>query len=295
MKKDYVMINDRAYDPVTGLPMDDAHIEVKDYKTEEKVSEPTQQRGHSVHAVHKTKFQRSSTLNRRHVARPKAYSSKNTSTDREQKAETIQKHQQVAKFSAPAEVIEVKKSVDRPAEKHPVAHRAATRQLDINKPQHKRANAHQAKSLDHRPQVKKQLKPAIEIKNQAIEEALKKEVKAPKVRRQKKPKSNFGRWLSMASAGLAVMMLGGYLAYLSMPNISIRMAAIQSGIDAKYPGYKPNGYNIRGPIAFRQGAVSIKFAYAGGDQQFTLTQQKSNWDSTAVREYVEKSGASSTP
>ncbi len=291
MKKDYVVINNRAYDQLTGLPVDDYHPEVKAHEAKNDQSEPAVQRGHSVHAVHRSRLQRSSTLNRRHVARPKAYSSRPVSTDKIKKAETIQKHQQVAKFSAPQKVVEQEKSVDRPAEKHPVVHRAGARQMDISSPQHKRAKVYQAKGLDHRPQVKKQLKPASQIKNQAIEEALEKEVKAPKVRRQKKPKSSFGRWLSMASAGLAIMMLGSYLAYLSMPNISIRMAAVQSGIDAKYPGYQPTGYNIRGPIAFKQGEVSIKFAYADGDKHFTLTQKKSNWDPSALRENLELSGA----
>ena len=90
------------------------------------------------------------------------------------------------------------------------------------------------------------------------------------------------------------MLLGGYLTYLSMPNISIKMAAVQSGINAKYPGYKPDGYALNGPIKFKSGEVSMKYAYADGSSEYTLTQQKSNWDSAAVKEYFTEKSKSPT-
>ena len=97
---------------------------------------------------------------------------------------------------------------------------------------------------------------------------------AIKKSRRRQKKGGTLHWLNTFSVGFAVMLLGGYLTYLSMPNISIKMAAVQSGIDAKYPGYKPDGYALNGPIKFKSGEVSMKYAYADGSSGYTITQQK---------------------
>lgn len=95
-------------------------------------------------------------------------------------------------------------------------------------------------------------------------------------------KQRVGQSLSIASAALGFLLLGGYLTYLSMPNISTRVAATQAGIDANYPSYRPSGYSLAGPVAYQQGAVSMKFAAAGTPVAYTLTQARSGWDSSAV-------------
>lgn len=137
-------------------------------------------------------------------------------------------------------------------------------------------------------------KPAKVLKDEAIESALRNATPNHKPHRAKRTRSKLSYWLSTASVGIAVMILGGYLTYLSMPNISIRIAAVQSGIDAKYPGYRPNGYTLSGPIAVKSGEVTMRFAYAGNNQSYTITQQKSNWDSNAVKEYVSQEGTPTT-
>ena len=67
-----------------------------------------------------------------------------------------------------------------------------------------------------------------------------------------------------------------------MPNLSVRVAAAQAGIDASYPGYHPDGYRLDGAIGYTQGEVNMKFASNSGPQNFTISQKKSSWDSTAV-------------
>ena len=123
------------------------------------------------------------------------------------------------------------------------------------------------------------------MKNEAIEKALSNEIISNKKARRRQKKGGALRWLNTFSVGFAVMLLGGYLTYLSMPNISIKMAAVQSGIDAKYPSYKPDGYALNGPIKFKSGEVSMKYAYADGSSGYTITQQKSGWNSSAVKEF----------
>ena len=62
------------------------------------------------------------------------------------------------------------------------------------------------------------------------------------------------------------------------------MAAVQSGIDATYPGYQPNGYALSGPVSFKDGEVSMRFAYADSGHDFTITQSRTNWSSAALKE-----------
>jgi hypothetical protein len=94
--------------------------------------------------------------------------------------------------------------------------------------------------------------------------------------------------MSIASGSLAVMLIGAYFTYLSMPSLSTRVAAAQAGINAGYPSYRPTGYSLSGPVAFNQGTVSMKFAANAGPGSYTLQQARSGWDSSAVlSNYVE--------
>lgn len=128
-------------------------------------------------------------------------------------------------------------------------------------------------------------RPAQAIKQQAIAEAMEKT--AGHSRKQVKPKkivSKAQRRLHFATGALAVFVLAGYLTYLTMPAVSTRIAAIQSGIDATYPTYTPSGYRISGPVVAKNGTVSLLFAANAGPQNYNITEEKSSWDSTAVRE-----------
>jgi len=109
----------------------------------------------------------------------------------------------------------------------------------------------------------------------------------------KPPKRNFlsraPRVSSVLAASLAVVVLGGYLTYINMPNLSMRVAAARAGIDASFPEYHPDGYRFDGPIAYDNGEVSVKFASNTNQSGYTVNQKNSNWDSQAVLDnYVTK-------
>jgi hypothetical protein len=89
---------------------------------------------------------------------------------------------------------------------------------------------------------------------------------------------------TVVSIALALVVMGGYLAYANMPSLSVRVAASRAGVDARYPGYKPTGYRLEGPVAFSPGQVVINYQSNGNDWHYSLSQQNSNWDSTAVLE-----------
>lgn len=305
--RNYVIINNRAYDPVTGLPVDSVDVASLQAPVVAPVAPPTQpQRGAGMSKIHRAN-QHSQTLSRRYVKRPLTLEASASSPAAQSMVAayspmslqqfTVQKAQPVQKFGQPAQAqASQQRRADLPAQAHPVVQRATTKSIDIAAPQRQRVGLQQKQSLDTRtqqtqqaPAQAKQLKSAPALKNEAILEAMNREMAPVKKTRAKKQRSSskWARFMSLSTASLAIVMLAGYFTYLNMPNLSLRMAAVQSGIDAKYPGYSPDGYALSGPIDFKDGEVSMRFAYADNVRKFTLTQQKSSWDSTAVRQYVD--------
>jgi hypothetical protein len=85
----------------------------------------------------------------------------------------------------------------------------------------------------------------------------------------------------------------GYLVYLNMPDISVRVAAMQTGIDKAYPSYVPADYRLDGLVKEDAGRITMNFKNSEG-KKFTLMEEKSSWDSSAVlTNYVEKNWGAS--
>mgnify|MGYP001570179615 FL=1 len=96
------------------------------------------------------------------------------------------------------------------------------------------------------------------------------------------------RFASVAVTSFALVLLGGYLTYINIPNLSIRIAAANSGIDANLPTYQPSGYRISGPISYNDGEVNVKYKSGSGNTGYQLTQRPSDWDPIAALDnYVE--------
>ncbi len=80
----------------------------------------------------------------------------------------------------------------------------------------------------------------------------------------------------------------GVLAYIStnIPDVSVKVAAMQTGIQAKYPSYIPRDYNLSDVLS-EEGKITMIFS--GPDKSsFSLIEEKSSWDSSALlRNYVE--------
>ncbi|HSW66534.1 MAG TPA: hypothetical protein VLI54_05350 [Bacillota bacterium] len=88
------------------------------------------------------------------------------------------------------------------------------------------------------------------------------------------------RMASTLAAITAFVVLGGFIAYLNMPNIELHVASAQAGFHATMPSYAPTGYALQGGIKHAGGTVSIRFS--SGDSSYTITQQASNWNSQAL-------------
>lgn len=266
MTKQTISVNGTVYDAQTGMPL---RIERGN------ATAPRQHNARQMHA----QPQRSKTLNRKYVRRevkkptPKTANQTTSPTiitrPKPVRTPTNTQSGQITRFAKPTATPQqtAPVTVDLAPTKHHLAERAHIR-MSAKKP------------------VERVVKPSQVLKQEAISQAsakmqpksLKKDVKPAKKRR------SIGRFLSIASASLAILVLGGYLTYLNMPALSTRVAASQAGISASYPSYQPSGYSLNGPITYQQGSVTMKFAANGGPQSFTLSQARSDWDSSAVLE-----------
>lgn len=251
--KQTVNIGGRLYDAHTGLSVD-----------------PVVQRENHPHAgqIH-AQAQRSQTLDRAHTKRPAikpqpiAHAKQHQIVAKSPAISRFSPHPQIAAPAKPA-VMDF-----RPAKTHPmVAKVEATRHAQ---PQHV---------------VTAVPKPSDVIKHEAIEKTLSEAPAHKAGAHQTKHHKKRSRVLSIVSASLALILLAGYLTYLNMPSLSVRVAAAQAGIHASYPQYHPDGYSLKGTVSYKEGEVAMTFGSNAGPQNYSLVQQKSSWDSSAVQESV---------
>lgn len=253
-KQQTITVNGAAYDSHTGMPL----------KGNDKPSASRPKVG--AHVIHK-KPSKSQTLSRKHVHTPTGHDKarKSTAKPRVAVSPMITKFADV-RPSAKQQTKTPTKAPDIAPVKHPIQHKVAVR--TPNKP------ALHAKKKTTPPA-------AAEIKQQAITKALHNARPAATTR-----KTSFARrhprLISAGTASLAIVLLAGYFTYINLPNLSVRVAAAQAGIDASYPSYQPAGFGIRGPVAYDNGEVSINFQSTTNPSRFTINQSKSNWDSSAL-------------
>jgi hypothetical protein len=282
MSQQTVTINGIIYDAQTGLPLRKAP------QTDVQATKSRAQHSQNIHKV----TQKSATLNRAAVrkivaaqAEAKAKSQPTAAIVHKPVTHTkpaVQKSAAITKFAPhPAGAKPSVRHMDIGPVSHPMAAKVQQKMQAHPKPA-----AHPAVTPQHQPVVHAP-KPSQVIKNEAIAEALD---KAPhhnaKAKQVKQPRKH-ARSFSIMSGALALIMLAGYFTYLNMPNLSVRVAAAQAGFDATYPAYHPDGYRIN-KVAYNQGQVGIQYVANGSDQAFTVKQEKSGWDSSALlANYVE--------
>lgn len=267
--KDPITINGQPYDPVTGLPITGAHPQVhhESKHGEHKVTvEPHVADVHhrsTSHHLHSSKPQRSTTLHRKSLKKPgreivgHSVAVRNPGTT----------HHEVRKFAPhPIDAITPKKPVDTSAHAVHIQHHPAV------------VRAH-AKSEAKAQSLSSHLPTASEKKDHALKKAVSETVQRKPLKSRMQPHHRIG---AVLSGVFALVLLGGYLTYLNMPLISVRVAAAQAGINASYPDYRPDGYALSGPVMYTDGAVSMEFKANGGNHTFTVNQTKSAWNSDAV-------------
>lgn len=212
--------------------------------------------------VARRKVKTSTTLNRKYVKKPARCNT----------VAGIVKSPQVKHFNTPmsSKRTMVGTQPIEPATVHPLQQTASTRMRE-------RMTASQP--------IQKKLT-ATELKEQAIQKALasanivnQEEMQESK----KKTKMHFGFGRVMLALGCAAAAVFAivYFVNLNMPDISLKVAAMQTGINASYPGFVPRDYSISS-ITSEEGQVTLDFTNSSTGDAFSLYEEKSSWDSNAL-------------
>lgn len=251
-----VSIGGIDYDSHTGLPLT-AHKEAQLHKEMRRVQ--------SVHAkgVHQAQ-QRSVALNRRFVKKTAPAKKPTPIAVSMDVKRPVTRSPHISKFARDPQMKVAKRAV--PTDIAPVHHPIVAKAHAVT------AVAHAAKAPTSHPTSR-------DIKHAELGKALA-NAGGPS-RHVKQPRR---RAFHVAAASLGLLLITGYFTYLNMPNLSVRVAAAQAGIDATFPEYRPVGYRLDGPVAYQSGEVSMRFASNSAPIAFSLNQAKSSWDSAALLE-----------
>ena len=92
------------------------------------------------------------------------------------------------------------------------------------------------------------------------------------------------RTINVGAASLAVVLLGGFIAYQNVPNVAVRVAASRAGVHAGLPGYQPAGFSLKGSIQAHPGQVILTYHSNSDDRQFKVSQSSSSWNNESLVE-----------
>ncbi len=233
------------------------------------------------------KMQASTTLNRKYVKQPIVKTTEIQSLAKREAAD-LRRRQAIAEQINRQRLMEAKKRADEatttkaqkasdepiaPAKTHPYQ-KLVKRQI-----------AARRRTTSPGPQLT-----ARELKDQAIKKALARIATAEK---QDTPienlaKRTFGaKKIAFAIACATVfLVITGYLLHVNMPHISVQVAALQAGVEATYPSFIPSQFSLKKVYTNNK---KISLVFSDKHQDFTLTEEKSTWDSNALlNNYVKK-------
>lgn len=238
-------------------------------------------------SVHR-KTMASTTLNRRYVKRPTKTSDiavKVRHTSKVPSATSVRMSPQISHFAndkqmtSKAPAVKMSKQVDdrmEPAKMHPMQERANIRMKERNMAMTQSSPKLSAKELKDRA-IQKALATAAAP---ASQEEMKNEKKA-KAKSSGKMHFGMGRvFLALSCAAAAVFAIA-YFVNMNMPDISLKVAAMQTGIDAAYPNYIPRDFRISS-ITSENGKITLEFVNDNTKDAFSLIEEKSSWDSNAL-------------
>lgn len=262
-----VTINGQRFDSVSGMPIG---------KPTPVVTKPTTvQRAANTSGIHAV-TQKSKTLYRRAIQKPASHSA--PILRKVGHSMDIARSKSIAHF-APRPVTKIDKptvTTKRQPDISPTRHPLAARVDSIRTTAHHQANKPAAP------------KPAKAIKEEAIAEAFAKlsEHQAAEKNALKRHSKRINTVLIIIS--MIFLIAIGYFIYLNIPTLSVRVASAQAGISATFPEYKPDGYSLNGPVSYGDGEVTISFKSNTDSSTFVIKQVKSSWDSSAVKNQVDK-------
>ena len=220
------------------------------------------------------RVQRSTTLNRQYVKRP--VKAPKIQTTAELHAENLKRRQALAARMRRERLVKATPAQAAPKIR-PIIHEKPSETIK----RHPLESSTRAKLIS-RPQAQKPLSMK-EKKEQAISAALKQMAKTPADSEPKKLHKSFLSFKRVALAlCLAILFIGAavYFVNLSMPSISVKVVAMQTGIDAAYPSYVPKGFSLS-EVKSENSKIYLKFS-SSDNASYTISEEKSSWNSSAL-------------
>ncbi len=288
-----INLNGRTYDVVTGLPLEKSSpasslkpapsptgVMINDIKPNKNHSKTTPKPTAPARASAPAKKLHSKAQRSRALVRAPLHKPHPSNSNR--KPAQVMRSSKISKFAKDKD--SHSSSSSQPKRQYKRHHQANHKQQASS---HKNYASHPSKSTAQKGSPVRMSSRAIkeqlinkQLANLPVREPSKLTVPAREV---DQPQTRSRRVLSIGATCLALLLLGGYLTYLNMPNLSIRVAAAQAGIDATLPNYQPKGYELHGPVAYSDGSVKLAYrANHDASKKYTVTQQASTWNSQAV-------------
>ena len=280
--KQTIIINGRRFDAATGLPMSATPkpvqrpaakkklVVIKDIAAPQAKPRTSSARTAAPHI--KNSVQKSMTLRRSALKKP----SGRRPTRPQRASKKIERSPHISRF-APSQVAVQNETHPKPVD-HELAWQAEALQAVHANHLKKQAEIHNKPAISSRTIKEHLLKQQLENAPDSLHAEI----------RQAGAMSRRARFMSVATTSFALVLLGGYLTYINIPNLSIRVAAANAGIDASLPRYQPSGYRLHGPITYTDGQVSVSYQQSAGSQGYRIIQKSSDWDPQATLDnYVE--------
>lgn len=268
----------------------------------------------SIHSkvAHRT-LQKSSTLNRHYVKRPAVYTAPFESLSDQAARQNIKHQSSIAKTQPVSPKIEsaTKRQADALKRRQALAAQINQQNYLKNKLNHNQNSNLTAKTTTPRPTVvksttktqkspiaparpnpyqaaiaRRQAQPTKlspqELKNQAVAKALE-SVQTPKLSEtiQVKKTGRVKKLFFALTCSAACIFALGFLVKINIPDITVRVAAMQTGIEASYPSFVPNGFQLTNASSDQNGTVVLNFENQN-KASFKISQKKSSWDSSAL-------------
>jgi len=136
----------------------------------------------------------------------------------------------------------------------------------------------QSAARSHVPAQQPEQNKPVDVFEAALAHAMSHEQTTPKGTRRHTKKHQ--RLVSLAAGLAAFVIIGGFVTYMNIGNIEIRVASMHAGFHAELPSYKPTGYALKGGIQSVNGKVAM--SYRSGDSSYTVTQEASDWNSSTL-------------
>lgn len=231
---------------------------------------------HTAQNVHQ-RPQKSQTLYRKALKRPEHPAAEQThpAPEASQTPAPIHKHERspmISRFAAPTQTT--------PAEPTPPPQ--IVEKLNVTPVHSSVVRAVQRQAMQKTtPSLPEEPQSGKELKEMLIKERLA-EVGEPPEHPHEHRARRQPRIVTILASTLSLLILGGYITYMHLPDISMKVAASRAGVDATFPNYQPDGYSLNGPITYAPGEIIINYKSNSNENGFRLTEKASNWDSQAV-------------